>query len=350
MIIRQAQMQLAARQTYQEQREVRERLSLRTGEPAGRAADSGPRPVQTPLFSGAAPAVAAPLLAAPQSQTIDLRGAASANERLQLMIIARLYQQITGEELTLLTPDELASPPLSLNLELPTPPAANPSPTPALVYERQTRYSEVEKMHFAAEGQVVTQDGQQIAFQAELYMSRSFTSTSSLLLVNGQPQMKDPLVINFDGSGAELEATRFAFDLDSDGTPEQIANLRPNSGYLALDKNGDGQINNGQELFGPTSNNGFTELAAFDEDGNGFIDEGDSVYSQLRIWQRDSSGASRLLALGDKQIGAIYLGHVLSPMQLKAADNTSLGEVVASGVFLREDGSAGVVQQINLAV
>ncbi|MFO1369371.1 MAG: hypothetical protein U1F46_10280 [Marinagarivorans sp.] len=350
MIIRQAQIQMAARQSYQEHREVRERLSLNTQPLADSERSRGPQPGPRALMAADTPVVSPQVAGARQSQTVDLRGAASANERLQLMIIARLYQQITGEELTLLTPDELASPPTSLSLELPTPPAANPSPTPALVYERQTRYSEVEKMHFAAEGQVVTQDGQQIAFQAELYMSRSFTSTSSLLLVNGQPQMKDPLVINFDGSGAELEATRFAFDLDSDGTPEQIANLRPNSGYLALDKNGDGQINNGQELFGPTSNNGFTELAAFDEDGNGFIDQGDPVYSQLRIWQRDSSGASRLLALGDKQIGAIYLGHVLSPMQLKAADNTSLGEVVASGVFLREDGSAGVVQQINLAV
>ncbi|HMU67403.1 MAG TPA: hypothetical protein PKE57_09660, partial [Cellvibrionaceae bacterium] len=210
--------------------------------------------------------------------------------------------------------------------------------------------TEVEKMHFAAQGQVVTQDGKSISFNAELFMSRSFTNTTSLTLIDGQPVMKDPLVINFDGTGAELERTRFAFDLDSDGTEEQIANLRPNSGYLALDKNGDGVINNGRELFGPTSNNGFAELAAYDEDNNGFIDEGDSVYSQLRIWQRDSNGASRLLALGDRQIGAIYLGHAMSPMQLKAADNTSLGEVVSSGVYLREDGSTGLVQQINLAV
>lgn len=346
MIIRQAQIQLAARQSYQEHREVHERLSLGSQPVAESGRGRGPVPVPAPRMATDAP-VSSPQVAR-QSQTFDLRGAASANERLQLMIIARLYQQITGEELSLLTPDELASPPASLSLELPTPPA--PSAGPALVYERQTRYSEVEKMHFAAEGQVVTQDGQQIAFQAELYMSRSFTNTTSVTLLNGQPVMKDPLVINFDGTGAQLERTRFAFDLDSDGTEEQIANLRPNSGYLALDKNGDGAINNGQELFGPTSNNGFAELAAYDEDGNGFIDEGDAVYSQLRIWQRDSAGASRLLALGDKQIGAIYLGHILSPLQLKAADNTSLGEVVASGVFLREDGSAGVVQQINLAV
>ena len=132
-------------------------------------------------------------------------------------------------------------------------------------------------MQFAAAGRVVTQDGQEIAFRAELYMSRSFVANSSLTLIGGNAVMTDPLVINFDGTGAQLENTRFAFDLDSDGTSEQIANLRPNSGYLALDRNGDGVINNGGELFGPVSNNGFTELAAYDDDGNGFIDEGDAV-------------------------------------------------------------------------
>ncbi|HMW46845.1 MAG TPA: hypothetical protein PK011_14640 [Marinagarivorans sp.] len=348
MIIRQANIQLAARHSYQELREVRERLTVRTGAANGQGQNTGPVQVETPLMQAAPPAASAPVLGARQSQTLDLRGAASANERLQLMIIARLYQQITGEELQILTPDQLQAAAASVSLEIPTAPVA-PS-GPALVYERQTRSTEVEKMHFAAQGQVVTQDGKSISFNAELFMSRSFTNTTSLTLIDGQPVMKDPLVINFDGTGAELERTRFAFDLDSDGTEEQIANLRPNSGYLALDKNGDGVINNGRELFGPTSNNGFAELAAYDEDNNGFIDEGDSVYSQLRIWQRDSNGASRLLALGDRQIGAIYLGHAMSPMQLKAADNTSLGEVVSSGVYLREDGSTGLVQQINLAV
>jgi hypothetical protein len=347
---------------------VREHLSLRSGNtpPAN-------NPAQIRPVAGEANLVR-PNLPAPNhsgnNTGAEFGAALKPNDRLQLMIIARLYKQITGEDLQLMSAQEflagqeqLANTPVQLTLNAQTSantnnsinnPTAinNPAPAgkPELVYQRQTRYSEEEKLHFAAAGEVVTAQGKQIDFNAELYMRRSFTNTSTLTLVDGKPVMTDPLVINFDGAGAELENSRFGFDLNSDGIDEQIANLRSNSGYLALDRNADGAINNGTELFGPSSNNGFAELAAFDEDNNGFLDEGDSVFNQLRIWQRDADGNSRMLSLADKNIGALYLGHVASPMQLKTADNQTLGEVASSGIYLREDGSTGLIQQINLAV
>jgi hypothetical protein len=180
-------------------------------------------------------------------------------------------------------------------------------------------------------------------------MNREFVQESNLHIEAGSKKI-DPLVINFDGLGASLSQTRFEFDLDSDGTTEQIASLRPGSGYLALDHNGDGIINNGSELFGPSSGRGFAELAVYDEDGNNFIDEGDSIYQQLRIWMTNEDGSTQLAALGDKNIGAIFLGHVSSPFQLKDANNQSLGEVVNSGIYLTESGGVGVVQEINLTV
>lgn len=371
MIIRQAQIQLTARHSYQEQREVRERLTLRTGNtpPANNPAQIPPKANSANLVMPSLPAPVHP----GNGTAAQLGAALTPNDRLQLMIIARLYKQITGEDLQLMSAQEflagqeqLANTPVQLTLnEAVQPPvnsnsatinnpssANNPGPVgkPELVYQRQTRYSEEEKLQFKAQGQVVTAQGKQIDFNAELYMRRSFTNTSTLTLVDGKPVMTDPLVINFDGAGAELENSRFGFDLNSDGIDEQIANLRSNSGYLALDRNADGAINNGGELFGPSSNNGFMELAAFDEDNNGFIDEGDSVFKDLRIWQRDATGNSRLLSLADKNIGALYLGYAASPMQLKSADNQILGEVASSGIYLREDGSAGLIQQINLAV
>ena len=57
-----------------------------------------------------------------------------------------------------------------------------------------------------------------------------------------------------------------------------------------------------------------------------------------------------MAALGDKNIGAIFLGHVSSPFQLKDEGNNTLGEVVNSGVYLTEEGKAGVIQEINLSV
>ena len=77
-----------------------------------------------------------------------------------------------------------------------------------------------------------------------MHMSREFIQESNLQLQAGSQKI-DPLVINFDGLGAQLSQTRFEFDLDNNGTAEQIASLRSGSGYLALDRNGDGAINNG---------------------------------------------------------------------------------------------------------
>jgi hypothetical protein len=158
------------------------------------------------------------------------------------------------------------------------------------------------------------------------------------------------LVINFDGKGAQLSQTRFKFDLDSNGSEEQLATLRPGSGFLAWDRNGDGIINDGSELFGPRTGQGFAELAQFDEDGNNFIDEGDSIYHKLRIWSFNEDGSSQLVALGDKNIGAIFLGHLTTPFQLKDDANNSLGEIANSGIYLKENGQTGLVQEINLTV
>ena len=330
MIIRESQVNLSTNHKYQEQRQVRDQWLPRTQQSA--PSETSARPTQ--LF-------------ATTSQRIDLSASMSAEDRLQLQIIARLFLQLTGREMKIAGLSDLSGQSSFVTVELPRNAPSNVQP---LVYERTTRYEESEKLQFAAYGQVKTQEGRSINFLANLKLERHYLEETTQNLINGNAIMRDPLVINFDGTGADLSSTTFAFDIDNDGTPEQIANLRPNSGYLALDRNNDGMINNGSELFGPNTNNGFTELAEFDEDGNGFIDEGDSIYHQLRIWQRTDSGESRLLALGDKQIGAIYLGHTLTPFQLKDSNNNSLGEIVSSGVYLREDGSSGIVQQINLAI
>lgn len=59
---------------------------------------------------------------------------------------------------------------------------------------------------------------------------------------------------------------------------------------MALDVNYDGIINDGRELFGPRTGNGFLELAEFDIDGNNWIDENDPIFEKLRIWTLDEKG------------------------------------------------------------
>jgi hypothetical protein len=160
----------------------------------------------------------------------------------------------------------------------------------------------------------------------------------------------DPLVINFDGAAAQLSDTKFSFALDNDGTLDQLSFLKPGSGFLAFDQNQDGIINNGSELFGPSIGNGFKELSQYDQDQNGWIDENDSIYEKLRIWTKDQDGKDTLFALGQKGIGAIYLGNINTEFSLKNASNQALGELRSTGIFLREDGTAGTVQQVDLVV
>ncbi|OPX54868.1 hypothetical protein [Oceanospirillum multiglobuliferum] len=217
-------------------------------------------------------------------------------------------------------------------------------------YQASTVYREEEYTRFAAQGRVTTGDGREINLQLELGLSRAFESTEVVQAVAGT--LKDPLVINFDAPSVGLkDQETFRFDIDADGQIDSLAQLKAGSGFLALDRNGDGQINDGTELFGAQSGNGFADLAALDDDQDGFIDEDDAVFSQLRIWIPNDQGEAQLYALLDKEVGAIYLGHADTKFALnREADNENLGMLRSSGVFIKESGEVGTIQQIDLQV
>ena len=214
---------------------------------------------------------------------------------------------------------------------------------------RATRF-EQEKTTMQAGGMVRTADGREINFSMDVSMSRQFMSNQSLSIRAGAAAMTDPLVINLSGAPGDLTEQKYSFDIDSDGDADQISFAGKGSGFLALDRNGDGTINDGGELFGTESGNGFKDLSAFDTDGNQWIDENDAVFDKLRIWMKDETGHDRLVALGQAGVGAIYLGNVSTEFAVKDAANTQQGQVRSSGMFLRENGMAGVIQQIDLAV
>ncbi|MBF0283057.1 MAG: hypothetical protein HQL51_01200 [Magnetococcales bacterium] len=219
-----------------------------------------------------------------------------------------------------------------------------------LVYDYQESYLEAEHLSFSATGVVQTADGQQIAFETQLSMSRVYMENHEVHLRAGDAVLKDPLVINFAGTAAQLSKTRFDFDLDADGQTDKVALATGGSAFLALDKNGDGQVNDGSELFGPRSGDGFADLRVHDQDNNGWIDEADPVFRNLRLWNRDEAGNDRVMTLQDQGIGAIHLGAAQAAFSLKDDHNLLVGQARQAGVFLRDNGAAGTVQQIDLAV
>lgn len=210
-------------------------------------------------------------------------------------------------------------------------------------------YQEQETSHFQVKGNVTTADGRQIDFNMDMLMQRQFINKQSLTIEQGVV-FKDPLVVNFGGEPAQLTVDKFAFDIDADGNSEAISFVTKESGFLALDKNQDGQINNGTELFGALSGKGFEELSAYDDDNNGWIDENDAVFSQLKIWHQTEQGYRQLSGLLELDIGAISLEHVATPFALKDDNNQQHGRITDSGIYLHEDGQVGSIQQIDLAV
>ena len=216
--------------------------------------------------------------------------------------------------------------------------------------EQWYSYQETETTTFSTQGKVVTADGREIEFGVEVGMSRSFYQEIYQKSVGLEPRMCDPLVINLDTDVANVSDQKFYFDLDCDGQEDEISMLGEGSGFLALDLNGDGKINDGSELFGTSTGNGFFDLAKYDTDGNGWIDEADEVFDRLRIWVPSADGEGTLYKLKDMGVGAICLQNVSTDFPLQNESGGLNGAIRRSGVFLRESGEAGTIQHVDLAM
>lgn len=211
-------------------------------------------------------------------------------------------------------------------------------------------YTEAESTTFATSGIVRTADGRDINFNMEVSMSRAFTASINSLEVESYIKT-DPLMINLDTDIGSVSDQKFFFDLDTDGKEEEISFAGKGSGFLALDRDGDGKINDGSELFGTKSGDGFKDLAAYDADGNGWIDENDAIFSQLKIWTKDEDGKDKLISLKDADVGAIYLGNADTQFSLKDDDHKLNGEIKKTGIYLHESsGEVGTVNHVDLTV
>jgi len=215
----------------------------------------------------------------------------------------------------------------------------------------QEYYMEQETTSFSTTGSVVTADGRTLQFNLEVEMSRSFQQTyiEGYQTIDYNSNLCDPLVINLDGNIADVSDQKFLFDIDADGILDRVSQLGDKSGYLALDKDGDGKINDGNELFGAQSGNGFQDLAQYDDDGNGWIDEGDDIWKKLLIWSKDASGKDRLYHVSEKGVGAICLQNQTTDFSLNSLRNNQMnGRLRQTGIFLYENGNVGTIQHVDL--
>ncbi len=152
---------------------------------------------------------------------------------------------------------------------------------------------------------------------------------------------QDPLILDLDGNGIDItsveDGTRF--DIDGDGTLDQTAWVSGADALLALDRNGDGKINDGRELFGDQNGakDGFAELAKYDDNLDGVIDAADGVFSSLVLLGADG----RQQSLSDAGIKSISLS-LITPLDQRLIG----GDLVAVSRFEREDGRDGQVGEV----
>lgn len=342
-------LEMSSSHTAVSQHTVRERLRAWIGErPDFEARERGepprlPPPAATVALSEAGKARQADEIARETRDAVD-------NDPM-LTLLRIVVELMTGHRIEVFDASELAAnAPEVPALADPNAAGSAPPPNFGVEYDRHESLTESETTTFSAEGIVRTADGREISFAVDLTMQRSYHEESDVSLRLGNARRKDPLVINFAGTAAQLSDQTFSLDLDGDGRRETAHFVAAGSGFLVFDRNGNGKVDERGELFGPTTGDGYRELAALDADHNGWIDEADPAFAQLQIWTRDA-GAEQLTTLLSRGVGALSVASVATPFELKDAANATLGSVRDTGVYLREDGSgAGTVQQIDLSV
>ncbi|HWS30603.1 MAG TPA: hypothetical protein VN512_10925 [Clostridia bacterium] len=264
----------------------------------------------------------------------------------RLKLIEEMLYLLTGKRIRVKDPadcmEDVSSGDASLDL-------GQPMQGFGVIFTHTESFFEAESVNFSAAGSVRTADGRSIEFDLRFAMERSYYEQHRLEIRMGDAAVADPLAIDLGGGTIGLTGAKFSFDLDGDGSLESISFLTGQAGFLALDKNGDGKINDGMELFGTRSGDGFRDLAVYDEDKNGWIDEADPVFSKLKMFNMNADGSAALISLGEAGVGALYLGAVSSQFSFKQGQ-TLQGELRKSSVYLKENGQAGFLHHIDLAI
>ncbi|MBI9011799.1 MAG: hypothetical protein JEZ08_06160 [Clostridiales bacterium] len=209
---------------------------------------------------------------------------------------------------------------------------------------REHEVHETESMQFTSTGQITTEDDQIFEFSYDLEMNREFYNKNSSMIQQG---MIDPLILNLDNKGIYFSDKKIHIDLDLDGTIDTFNMVNQGNGFLVLDKNSNGKIDDGSEMFGPQTDNGFEELKAYDQDNNHWIDENDVIFNNLKVWTLDEDGKETLIDIKEAGIGAIYLGKTDGKFDYKNGDST-IARITGSSIYLREDGSASAIHEIEV--
>lgn len=203
----------------------------------------------------------------------------------------------------------------------------------------------------SAEAANVSLDGELPAAATEAVVRAEQTLEQRSLELNVSsepPKQSDPLVLDLASNGLRTRGLLDAvsFDLDADGRRDRISAPAGDDALLALDRNGNGRIDDGRELFGDQNGaaNGFAELARYDDNRDGQIDQLDAVFSRLSLLRFSQDGQQQQISLQQAGVSSISLNSRDTDLALGAYDR-----IAQLGSFNFSDGRQGLAADLLLA-
>lgn len=231
-----------------------------------------------------------------------------------------------------------------------------------LAPDKQQASAALNRIEDYAAGGSAESESTSIQIDSRIAYSESFTlevgtvpaggsaSSKEAVRVDVEGEVSDPLVIDLDGDGIELTslAEGIRFDLNADGRNEKTAFVRGGDAFLALDRNKNGIIDNGSELFGDQNGavDGFAELQKFDSNADFVIDAKDSIFEQLILFRGTQPGDTGLVnalqSLSDAGIESISLNATESNERQQG------NLITATSVYRSANGSSSTIANVLL--
>lgn len=164
--------------------------------------------------------------------------------------------------------------------------------------------------------------------------------------------LKDPLIVQYGAQGLGDIKGQTAFSINQDNIVDSLPIFSGDIGYLVFDKNDNQQADDGSELFGPQSGQGFVELSQLDSNKNGFIDTEDEQFEQLYLWKPSDNASTpeQWLSLKDVKIQAISLSAINTPFDFYDDKGEIQAQLQQSSFAISESGQGRGVHQVDVRI
>lgn len=220
---------------------------------------------------------------------------------------------------------------------------SNTAPPP--VTSQQASIEEQSSLVFSAEGKITTSTGEELEISLQFSIEHYYRA--DVLPPTESRPAKDPLLLNLGEGSVSISGQNVSIDLNGDGSDESIPMPGTGGTYLVLDRDGNQAVTT-EELIGAKSGRAFADLAQLDTDKNGWIDENEPSFARLRVWMQSDNGRLLLKSLKEAGIGALYVQAAQTPFNIKDNQNNTMAIIQQTGLFLKENGQAFNMHQIDL--